>query len=144
MLVPNLSVCTSMATSDRTSSTPVRAAKFLNASRRGLPARVSVVIRRSSSASAGYDRASSSEAFTIAASRPAPASTHTMSRSSASGRPFWISFWRCDVFSASQNPGSAYPTPAASSAKMPPRMTPRLATVSSASVIGTMISAAAK
>ena len=48
MLVPNRSVCTSMATSARTSSTFVRAAKFLNASMRVLPARISVVIRRSS------------------------------------------------------------------------------------------------
>src|SRR5688572_32721357 len=38
---PNLSVCTSMATSDRTSSTLVRDAKFLKASSRGFPARIS-------------------------------------------------------------------------------------------------------
>ena len=44
MLVPKRSVCTSMATSARTSSTRVRAAKFLKASIRGLPARISVVI----------------------------------------------------------------------------------------------------
>src|SRR4029079_10909198 len=48
-LVPNLSVCTSIATSDTTSSTPVRSARFFSASWRPLPARRSRVIRRSSS-----------------------------------------------------------------------------------------------
>ena len=44
MLVPNLSVWISMFTRDRTSSTLVRSAKLRKASRRGLPARVSVAI----------------------------------------------------------------------------------------------------
>ena len=87
-LVPNLSVWTSMATSARTSSTPVRAARFLNASSRGLPARVSVINMRNSSASAGYASSSSSVAFTIAWSSDDPASRQTIIRSSASGRPF--------------------------------------------------------
>ena len=60
MLVPNRSVWTSIATSDRTSSTLVRSAKFLNASMRGLPARVSAEIISSSLASAGYGSTSSS------------------------------------------------------------------------------------
>ena len=55
MLVPKRSVCTSIATSARTSSTRVRAAKFLNASMRGLPARTSVVIVRSSDARSGCE-----------------------------------------------------------------------------------------
>src|SRR5439155_1256482 len=40
-LVPNLSVCTSIATSELTSSTPVRSARFFSASTRFLPARSS-------------------------------------------------------------------------------------------------------
>src|SRR5688572_11476569 len=52
-LVPNLSVWISMVTSDWRSSTPVRSARLRSASERGLPARSSRLISRSSSASSG-------------------------------------------------------------------------------------------
>ncbi len=52
-LVPNLSVCTSIVTSEMMSSTPVRSARLRSASGRGLPARSSRLISRSSSDSSG-------------------------------------------------------------------------------------------
>src|SRR6185436_2143960 len=59
-LVPNLSVWTSIATSDEMSSTPVRVARLRSASVRALPARSSRLIIRSSPARSGWAKASSS------------------------------------------------------------------------------------
>ena len=48
---------------------------------------------------------SSSLAFTIAWSRPEPASMQTISRSSASGSPFSICFWRASIWRPSHRLG---------------------------------------
>ena len=114
-----------MATSERTSSTLVRVAKFLKASKRGLPARISVVTSRISSASAGWLMSSSSLVFMIAWSIPEPASMHTIIRSSASGRPCLICFCRCDVARPSQTLGSTKPNAAPSKREIPTRETER-------------------
>ena len=52
--MPNLSVWISIVTSELRSSTPVRSARLRSASERGLPARSSRLISRSSSDSSGY------------------------------------------------------------------------------------------
>ena len=75
---------------------------------------------------------SSSLVFTIAWSSPSPASTQTIIRSSASGRPLWICFWRCAVCRPSQMLGSTIADTPRRAARRSSRETPNTSSVSAA------------
>ena len=92
--VPNRSVWISMATSDLTSSSPVRSPRFRSASSRAVPARISRFTRLSCSPSTRLTGRSPRATRTSAWLSPSPASTQTTIMSSASGSAFCISFCR--------------------------------------------------
>ncbi|MCY1548588.1 hypothetical protein D9M68_847090 [compost metagenome] len=77
-----------MATNDEMSSTPERSARLRKASSRLTPMRSSSASRFSSSDSASLRIPISLAARFMAASRPRPASTQTIIKSSASGSAF--------------------------------------------------------
>ncbi len=97
-LVPKRSVCTSMATSELTSSTPERSESERRASVVDLPARISSVTSSNSAASTGCVRPNSREMRCRLMLMPRPASTQTTIRSRASGRPSTMSSLRAARF----------------------------------------------
>ena len=94
MLVPNRSAWISIAQNDSMSSTPVRSARLRSAVSFVKPERISSSSRSSSLATTSLRNRSSSLTFISAASSPRPASTHTVSKSSASGKSSKIFRWR--------------------------------------------------
>ncbi|MNN72199.1 hypothetical protein D3C81_1882130 [compost metagenome] len=101
MLVPKRSAWISMATSASTSSTPVRSARLRSARSLVLPARSSSITKCNSSASTALFRAISAATLASAASMASPASTHTVIKSSASGKLSKMSRWRRLIICAS-------------------------------------------
>ena len=69
------------------SSTPLRFARFRSATGRSTPARISALTSDSSWPRSGWLNSSSRATRSMAGAKPRPDSTHTTSRSSASGRP---------------------------------------------------------
>src|SRR5262252_1739743 len=89
--VPSFSVWMNAPTIDRSSSTPDRSARTRKASCRGRPARTSRCMRSSSLWSGLFCFVGCSATRATAASKPRPASTQTIRRSSTSGRAWMIS-----------------------------------------------------
>ena len=104
--VPKRSACSTMVTKPSTSSTPVRTANARRARSRDAPARSSRFTNCSSSAKAGLVSSRSLATRTSAASVPSPASTHTVIRSSASGKASMTARCRRRTRSASQTVGA--------------------------------------